>query len=304
MSQELRANLGLPLTVRTEEEAAAPVVMEGYAALYGARTVIWGMFEEEIVPGFFTPAIRDAHDCRALFNHDANFPLGRTKSGTLKLREDEKGLWTETRPPTTAIASSIVELVRRGDVDGMSFAFTIHRQEWLFAAEGSGEMDLRRLIEIEKLYDVGPVTYPAYEQTSIKIREQDKKMYEEARARWQERNRKIQVAVPDSVFSGTLCEARSAEGLWIAEDLVKREDEAKDEQEKTTEESVPETTPSPEGGETVAQGQVESEAPGGDAACAPDSEEKSAGTRDPSAVIREISRGQAKWRFYDRSRGA
>jgi HK97 family phage prohead protease len=283
-------------------EDKGPTVIEGYAALYGARTVIWGWFEEEIVEGFFAPAIRDKHDCRSLFNHDANFPLGRTKSGTLVLRDDSKGLWTETKTPDSPIACSIVESIRRGDVDGMSFAFTIHRQEWIFAEEGSGAMDLRRLLEIEKLYDVGPVTYPAYEQTSIKIREEDRKRYEEARARWQERNRTIQIAVPDGL-TGFLCEARSAQGLWVAEDLVKRiDEEAKviDEQEKTTEEVVPEAPATQSEPPKATEGQTAPEGEGsGEGEPVKCEEEKSRG-RDPNAVIREVSACQARLRFYAR----
>lgn len=230
--RELRANPELPVSIRKAqdtENTEEGSVVEGYAAIYGARTIIWGLFEEEISDGFFNRALDQKQDVRSLYNHDPNFPLARTKSGTLTLRVDEKGLWTESRTPNTPIANSIVESIRRGDVDGMSFAFTVKRQEWVFAEEGSGKMDLRKLLEIDTLYDVGPVTYPAYEQTSVKVREETTRAYQEARARWQERSKKVMVSFYDThgenlgkrelPLEHSMFECRSDSGLWVPESV-------------------------------------------------------------------------------------
>ena len=137
----------------------------GYAAVFNQRTDIGGMWIEEIAPGAFRAAIADGADVRALFNHDANHVLGRTVSGTLTLREDETGLRYEIAPPSTAIGQSVVESVRRGDVTGSSMGFAVRAQEWTRAAT-PGELPVRRITEIDYLRDVGPVTFPSYEQTT------------------------------------------------------------------------------------------------------------------------------------------
>ena len=94
----------LPAGMRIERvEGTAPKI-GGYAAVFNREAVIAGMFREQIAPGAFTDAIgRD--DVRALFNHDANFVLGRTVSGTLRLSEDETGLRYDVTPPSTTWAT-------------------------------------------------------------------------------------------------------------------------------------------------------------------------------------------------------
>ena len=202
----LESNIGL-------KEDDKKVIIQGYAALFNEPTIIWD-FEEVIAEGAFSRALKENQDVRALFNHDSNYVLGRTKNGTLNLKEDSKGLWIENEPPTSPIASSIVESIRRGDVDGQSFAFTIKRQEWQFFEVGSGKRDRRTILEIGELYDVGPVTYPAYQATSIKLKNDSHKLYKEARARWEEK--RVSVQVPESYsFSEKgmlMLECRSADG--------------------------------------------------------------------------------------------
>jgi len=103
---------------------------------------------------------------RALWNHDANFVLGRTKAGTLKLEEDRKGLWIEIDPPNTQAAHDLMESMRRGDVDQMSFAFRAVEETW---TERKDEMTLRELKDVD-MYDISAVTYPAYEGTQVGLR--------------------------------------------------------------------------------------------------------------------------------------
>ena len=138
----------------------------GYAAVFDETTNIGGMFDEVVRKGAFARAIKDGQDVRALWNHDPNHVLGRTKAGTLKLEEDKKGLWMEIDPPNTQFAHDLMESMRRGDIDQMSFAFRAVEETW---TERKDEATLRELKDVD-LYDVSPVTYPAYEGTSVGLR--------------------------------------------------------------------------------------------------------------------------------------
>jgi HK97 family phage prohead protease len=131
--------------------------------------VIGAVFRERIEPGAFDQTL--GADVRALVNHDPNLILGRTLSGTLRLSSDDHGLRYEVDPPQTSYASDLLESVRRGDVTQSSFAFRVIADEWE-PAERSGELPLRRIQQVE-LFDVSPVTYPAYTQTSVSARASD-----------------------------------------------------------------------------------------------------------------------------------
>lgn len=161
---------GLTDSVEFREGANGGGTISGYAALFNQETVIGGVygFREQIAPGAFDDAVgRD--DVRALFNHDPNFLLGRTKSGTLRLKVDKKGLRYDVDLPDTAQARDIRELILRGDVSGSSFGFVVHGEEWDETPLKVGKLPLRTLTKLE-LFDVSPVTYPAYPQTSVSAR--------------------------------------------------------------------------------------------------------------------------------------
>ncbi len=140
--------------------------IEGYAALFNSRTEIWTGFFEEIAPGAFKNAIGKS-DVRALFNHDQNRILARTSSGTLQIGEDSKGLWYRFEMPDTTEGNDLLVMIRRGDISQSSFAFTVRASEWIEEADGS---TLRVITDCEMLYDVSPVTYPAYQDTSVTAR--------------------------------------------------------------------------------------------------------------------------------------
>lgn len=159
-------------------DAAAPggmPVIWGYAAVFydpadpGTRYQIWDDLEERIMPGAFDRAVREC-DPVALFNHDDNRILGRLSSGTLKLSTDSRGLRYEITPPDTATGREVVELLRRGDIRGSSFAFipTIETER----TEKQPDGRTRMIVEVQDcdLFDVGPVTYPAYTGTEAGIR--------------------------------------------------------------------------------------------------------------------------------------
>jgi uncharacterized protein len=142
--------------------------LEGYAALFNERSQDLGGFVEQIAPGAFADTIKD-DDVRGLFNHDENFVLGRTVAKTLTLREDERGLFMEIVPPDTQLVRDLVlEPIRRGDISQMSFAFRVRPNGDQWAEDDDGAI-IRTLTRV-KLYDVSPVTYPAYLRTEVALR--------------------------------------------------------------------------------------------------------------------------------------
>ena len=143
--------------------------ISGHAAVFNEEADIgWG-FREKIAPGAFRDSIK-SDDVRALFNHDPNHVLGRNKAGTLKLHEDSKGLAIEIVPPDTQFSRDLMTSIKRGDIDQMSFGFQTVAEEW---REGEdGEPDLRTLKEV-RLFDVSPVTFPAYTGTDVAVRSHD-----------------------------------------------------------------------------------------------------------------------------------
>lgn len=137
---------------------------EGYAALFNSWSQDLGGFREQIAPGAFSKALL-ADDVRALMNHDPNYVLGRNRSGTLTLQEDERGLHFDVRAPDAQWARDLYESVKRGDINQCSFGFMAIRDEWR-TVDGMDE----RILQEVRLFDVSIVTYPAYESTSADVR--------------------------------------------------------------------------------------------------------------------------------------
>lgn len=155
--------------VELRADAAEGRTIDGYAAVFNEWTqigpVTWG-WREKIEPGAFKKTLADGGDVRMLVNHDTNMPLARTKTGTLTLEEDAKGLRSIATPPDVSYANDILELIRTGEVDGMSFGFRVIKDEWTVKPDGSEERVLKEL----QLIEVSPVTFPAYTQTSVGVR--------------------------------------------------------------------------------------------------------------------------------------
>ncbi len=154
--------------VRAEGESPKIV---GHAAVFNSPTEIgskcWG-WKERVSPGAFAESIR-IDDIRGLFNHDPNFVLGRNVAGTMTLAEDAKGLLYEIDPPDTQVARDLLESIDRGDVTGSSFGFEVNEQKWTIT-DDPDEWDERELTKI-KLWDVSPVTFPAYDDTDVAKRQ-------------------------------------------------------------------------------------------------------------------------------------
>jgi len=142
----------------------APTI-SGYAAVYDSPTDIGG-FREVVMPGAFDASLARNDDVRALVGHDPDKILGRNKAGTLEMRSDERGLAVTISPPDTQVGRDVVESIKRGDLDGMSFGFMVDAEEWRDAG------DLRELHAVS-LFDVSVVTYPAYQDTTVATRSRD-----------------------------------------------------------------------------------------------------------------------------------
>jgi uncharacterized protein len=139
--------------------------IEGYAAVFNTVTDL-GFFREQIKPGAFKRAIAEKQDVRCLFNHNADHVLGRTKSDTLTLEEDNTGLRFSCEMPGTQMGKDVYTMIQRGDIDQCSFGFVVTKE----SVEYDSQQSATRTIEECDLFDVSPVTYPAYPTTSVQAR--------------------------------------------------------------------------------------------------------------------------------------
>jgi len=145
------------------EIRAAGRKLEGYAATFGAEARI-GSFVETIAAGAFAATLADGADKLALVDHDPGKLLARTRSGTLRLREDIRGLAFDLDVPDTQAGRDVLALAERGDLGGMSFAFTVR-------PDGERWSGNRRELRAVDLAEVSIVqSWPAYTGTSIDVR--------------------------------------------------------------------------------------------------------------------------------------
>lgn len=144
------------------ELRAAGSRLQGYAAVFDALSPDLGGFREIVRHGAFRRSLAAAADVVALWDHDARSVLGRSKSGTLRLAEDARGLHFEIDAPNTTIGRDVLEMVGRGDVSGASFAFTAREQRWNRDHGGT----LRELLDVE-LHDVTVTPRPVYPDATV-----------------------------------------------------------------------------------------------------------------------------------------
>lgn len=138
--------------------------LEGYAATFGTETRIAERFTEVIAPGAFASSLKNGGDILALVDHDAGRVLARTRSGTLRLSEDTRGLAFSLDVPDTSAGRDVLALAERGDLGGMSFGFSVRQggEHWQGA---------RRELRALDLYEISIVSaFPAYPDTSIAAR--------------------------------------------------------------------------------------------------------------------------------------
>lgn len=153
------------ITVEVESRAkGSNIYVEGYAAMFEKRSSNLGGFVEQVMPTAFNKTIKEA-DVRALWNHDAQYLLGRTSSKTLELSVDGSGLYYRALLPNTSYGRDLAELLERRDVRESSFTFFNIQDNWGLTEEGYPE---RSLMEVG-LIDVAPVTFPAYSDATSGI---------------------------------------------------------------------------------------------------------------------------------------
>lgn len=135
----------------------------GYAATFNNETRI-GTMTEEIKPGAFKASLDASGDVLALKDHNPSNVLGRTKSGTLRLSEDSRGLYFELDVPDTQSGRDVLALAERGDLGGMSFGFNVPEggQEWQGSKRTLSKIDLAEVSVVS--------AWPAYQQTTIEAR--------------------------------------------------------------------------------------------------------------------------------------
>ncbi|EMA4784814.1 HK97 family phage prohead protease [Providencia alcalifaciens] len=156
---EVRAELG---------DDNKPTHIIGMGSVFDSRSELMYGFKEIIKPGAFDDVLKD--DVRGLFNHDPNYILGRTAAGTLSLSVSERGLaYDITAPDTQTIRDLVLAPMQRGDINQSSFAFRVARdgEDWYQDDEG---VIIREIHKVSRLFDVSPVTYPAYQDAGAAVR--------------------------------------------------------------------------------------------------------------------------------------
>ena len=181
--------------VKVETRADGGKMLTGYAAVFhrdgepGTEYRLGPDIVERIAPTAFNRALQEKHDARALFNHDPNMLLGRAGAGTLRMSVDARGLRYEIDLPETSVGQDVAASIARGDLTGSSFAFRINGKSGQRFEKGAG-YDVRNILDVD-LFDVGPVTYPAYEGTTTGLRSGECNDAIDARAAWQQEEQRM-----------------------------------------------------------------------------------------------------------------
>ena len=169
------------VTTRSAEDGSP--VLEGFFVRYGDVYTVAPGATESIAPGAFTESIHG--DVRALYNHNHDIVLGRTSAGTLALEDRAEGLWGTIKiNPKDSAAMDAYERIKRGDITGCSFGFEIEKESTEVRDDGSVHWTIEK---VNPLWEVSPVSWPAYEATSIHARERDlEEIKKRSLAAWKE----------------------------------------------------------------------------------------------------------------------
>lgn len=153
-----------PVHLEERADGALPK-LTGHSAVFNSKSEDLGFFIEIIRPGAFQDCL-GVYDTAALKNHDPNYLIARMSNNTLLLSEDKRGLYMDADPNDTQSCRDMIQEVRRGDLAGQSFSFDVETDNWRM----ENGVQLRELLKIRTLYDVGPVVFPAYPATDVKAR--------------------------------------------------------------------------------------------------------------------------------------
>lgn len=152
-------------SVQIRADIAASGRLTGHAAVFNQETRI-GDFYEVISPGAFDRVLRERQDTVLQAEH-AGLPMASTWAGTLTLGTDSDGLTMDADIADTSLGRDVRVLVGRGDLRSMSFGFTVSEDVWTVRKDGA---QLRTITELERLWDVSVVTFPAYAGTDVALR--------------------------------------------------------------------------------------------------------------------------------------
>ena len=190
---ERRITGGSECRIERREDGTTTAI--GYAAVFhrnddpGTEYELYSDTVERIEPGAFKEAIGRPDDVRGLFNHNSSNLLGRTTADTLRITEDSRGLRYEIDLPDTSVGRDVATSIERGDLTGSSFAFVPESIEW----KTEGERDVRTIKSV-RLYDVGPVTFPAYGSTSTSLRSDGhNEVAKSEQKAWREEHRRVRL---------------------------------------------------------------------------------------------------------------
>jgi HK97 family phage prohead protease len=153
--------------VKEDDEENRDMIVEGYAITINTPTVMYEYggikYYEVIAPGALDDA--DMRDVPFKYNHSDNVMImARTRNKTLSLSIDEKGLKIKANIAKTSVGKDLYTLIKRGDIDKMSFAFTVEEESY------NSESHTRTILKFKKIWDVAAVDNPAYDTTSISAR--------------------------------------------------------------------------------------------------------------------------------------
>lgn len=161
MSNSKQIRINAKAEIRSENDSD---LFMGYASIFNEVTDL-GPFCESIATGAFTEALKRKDDTRVLFNHNPDLVLARSTNETLLMEEDEIGLRCLIKIPETTLGNDLRILIKEGTISQMSFGFYIEKEERMGVIEGKPWYKIQSV----RLFDVAPVTYPAYEGTSIHV---------------------------------------------------------------------------------------------------------------------------------------
>jgi HK97 family phage prohead protease len=149
-------------------KSGGEMVITGRPAIYNSVSQNLGGFREVLLPGCFDGSLDDP-DIYCAFNHDEAQIIGRVSAGTLEVDSDRTGLTMRCTLPNSPLGQNVYESIRRGDVSKMSFGMYVQQDSWDIASDGSGQFERRSIVKA-KIFEVSPVTTPAYTSSSVSAR--------------------------------------------------------------------------------------------------------------------------------------
>ncbi len=156
------------LEIRAEQDGKVRK-LTGYGIVYNREARIWGDLYEVIRPGAAREVLAKNPDIRCCLNHSDEKIFGRTKSGTLMLEENQRGVKYSAIPPDAQWANDALVSIERRDIDGSSFTFSVDPQDEKITKRSDGTL-LREIFKFSRIGEMGPVTRPAYESTTAEFR--------------------------------------------------------------------------------------------------------------------------------------